>query len=52
MIAIDDASFLGGVRPFDGGDDGLFYDSVGRQILQHALSGDWYEALRGGESVF
>ena len=52
VIAIDDASFLGGVRPFDGGDDGLFYDSVGRQILQHVLSGDWYEALRGDESVF
>jgi hypothetical protein len=52
MIAIDDASFLGGVRPFDSGDDGLFYDSVGREILQHALSGNWYEALRGGESVF
>ena len=52
VIAIDDASFLGGVRPFDGGDDGLFYDSVGRQILQHVLSGDWYEAFRGGESVF
>ena len=29
VIAIDDASFLGGVRPFDGGDDGLFYDGVG-----------------------
>ena len=27
VIAIDDGSFLGGVRPFDGGDDGLFYDS-------------------------
>ena len=52
MIAIDDASFLGGVRPFDSGDDGLFYDSVGREILQHALSGNWYEALRGGENVF
>jgi hypothetical protein len=52
VIAIDDASFLGGVRPFDGGDDGLFYDSIGRQILQYALSGDWYDALRGGESVF
>jgi len=52
VIVIDDASFLGGVRPFDGGDDGLFYDGVGRQILQYALSGNWVEALRGGESVF
>jgi hypothetical protein len=34
VIAIDDASFVGGVRP-DGGDDGLFYDGVGRAILQN-----------------
>ena len=26
VIAVDDASFLGGIRPFDGGDDGIFYD--------------------------
>ena len=52
VIAIDDASFLGGVRPFDGGDDGLFYDGVGRQILQQLLAGNVHEALRGGESVF
>src|SRR6478736_5571178 len=52
VIAIDDASFLGGVRPFDGGDDGLFYDGVGRLILQKLLAGDFYGALEGGEKVF
>jgi hypothetical protein len=52
IIALDDASFLGGVRPFDGGDDGLFYDSVGRVILQKILAGDFYGALEGGEKVF
>ena len=52
VIAIDDASFLGGVRPFDGGDDGMFYDSVGRDILQKLLAGDWRGFLEGGESVF
>lgn len=52
VIAIDDASFLGGVRPFDGGDDGLFYDGVGRTILQHLLAGDVTGFLRGGEDVF
>ena len=52
VIAADDASFLGGVRPFDGGDDGLFYDGVGRLILQTLLSGDLYGALEGGEKVF
>ena len=52
VIAIDDASFLGGVRPFDGGDDGLFYDGVGRLILQKLLAGDIWGALEGGEKVF
>ena len=51
-ISIDDASFLGGIRPFDGGDDGLFYDSVGRDILRQLLAGDIYGALEGGEKVF
>jgi hypothetical protein len=52
VIAIDDASFLGGVRPFDGGDDGLYYDGVGRIILQKLLSGDFAGFLEGGERVF
>ena len=52
VIAIDDASFLGGVRPFDGGDDGLFYDGVGRTILQNLINGDFAGFLQGGESVF
>ena len=52
VIAIDDGSFLGGMRPFDGGDDGLFYDGVGRVILQKLLAGDVWGALEGGESVF
>ena len=52
VIAIDDASFIGGVRPFDGGDDGLFYDGVGRLILQKLLAGDIAGFLEGGEKVF
>jgi hypothetical protein len=52
VIAVDDASFLGGVRPFDGGDDGLYYDGVGRIILQKLLNGDFAGFLEGGESVF
>lgn len=52
VIAIDDASFLGGVRPFDGGDDGMFYDSLGRDMLQKLLAGDWRGFLEGGERVF
>ena len=52
VIVIDDASFLGGVRPFDGGDDGLFYDGVARVILQKLLAGDVWGFLQGGENVF
>ena len=40
------------MRPFDGGDDGLFYDGVGRIILQRLLSGDIAGFLQGGENVF
>lgn len=52
VIAIDDASFLGGVRPLDGGDDGLFYEGVGRDILQKLLAGDLWGFFEGGEKVF
>jgi hypothetical protein len=52
VIAVDDASFLGGVRPFDGGDDGLFYEGYGRVILEKLLAGDIFGALEGGEKVF
>lgn len=52
VIAIDDGSFIGGMRPLDGGDDGLFYDSLGRTILQRFLAGDISGALQGGEDVF
>jgi hypothetical protein len=52
VIAIDDASFIGAMRPFDGGDDGLFYDGVGRAVLQNFLAGNIYGALEGGEKVF
>ena len=52
VIAIGDASFLGGVRPFDGGDDGLFYDGTARMMLAKMLDGDIRGFLEGGESVF
>jgi hypothetical protein len=52
VIMIHDASFAGGLRPLDPGDDGLFYEGTARNILQSALAGDFAEALRGGESVF
>lgn len=52
VIAVTDASFIGGVRPFDGGDDGLFYDGLARILLQKLLAGDIVGFLEGGEKVF
>ena len=52
VVLLHDASFIGGVRPFDGGDDGLFYEGVGRRIMQYALAGDFWHALEGGEHVY
>lgn len=52
VIALDDGSFIGGLRPLDGGDDGLFYDGFGRIILQKLLAGDVWGALEGGEKVY
>ncbi|MGE0564814.1 MAG: hypothetical protein AB7O50_09900 [Pseudolabrys sp.] len=52
VVFLNDPSFIGGIRPFDGGDDGLFYEGVARQIVQHVLAGDWRQALIGGEAVF
>jgi len=52
VIAFRDVGFLGGVRPFDRGDDGLFYEGVGREILQYLLQGDYLNFLIGSEKVF
>jgi hypothetical protein len=52
VITIHDRSFLGGVRPFDGGDDGIFYEGVGRLMLQSLLAGDYVSYLIGFEKVF
>jgi hypothetical protein len=52
VVFLNDASFLGGVRPFDSGDDGLVYDGYARAMLQRLLAGDVAGALEGGEKVF
>jgi len=53
LVALfNDASFLGGVRPFDSGDDGLVYDGYARVILTRLVAGDLAGALQGGEAVF
>ncbi len=52
LTMLTDASLIGGFRPFNGGDDGLFYEGTGRLIAQHLLSGDITRALEGEEKVF
>ena len=52
VVLLNDASFIGGWRPYDAGDDGLFYEGTARKISQHLLAGDFAGALRGEESVF
>ncbi len=47
-----DASFIGGVRPFDSGDDGLVYDGFARIMLRELVAGNFTGALEGGEKVF
>jgi hypothetical protein len=52
VALLNDASFLGGVRPFEGGDDGLVYDGYARVMLRRLVAGDVAGALQGGEAVF
>src|SRR5262249_25045928 len=52
VAMFNDASFLGGVRPFDSGDDGLVYDGYARMMLRQLVAGDVAGALRGVEPVF
>jgi hypothetical protein len=51
-IAANEATLLGGIRPFDAGNDGLVYDSWARIMVQQLLAGDVVGALMGGETVF
>jgi hypothetical protein len=53
LVALfNDASFIGGVRPFDSGDDGLVYDGYARLMLRQLAAGDIAGALEGVEPVF
>ncbi len=52
VVLLNDASFIGGIRPFDGGDDGLVYEGTARRIVQQLLAGDFAAALEGGEKVY
>ena len=52
VVFLNDASFIGGVRPFDSGDDGLVYDGFAREMLRQLMQGNISAALEGGEKVF
>jgi hypothetical protein len=52
VAMFNDLSFLGGVRPFDSGDDGLVYDGYARMMLRQLIAGDVAGALKGVEPVF
>ena len=52
MTFLNDVSFIGGVHPFDSGDDGLVYDGFARIMLRQLLDGDIVGALQGAEPVF
>jgi hypothetical protein len=52
VVLLNDASFIGGVRPFDAGDDGLVYDGFARDMLRQMIGGNIAGALEGGEKVF
>ncbi len=52
IVLLNDASFIGGVRPFDAGDDGLVYEGYARDMLRQLIDGNVAGALEGGEKVF
>ena len=52
VVVLTDATFIGGFRPLDGGDDGLIYSGFARTMLQHLVSGNIAGALQGAENVF
>jgi hypothetical protein len=52
VVFFTDASFIGGVRPFDSGDDGLVFDGFARIMLRELVAGNFAGALEGGEKVF
>jgi hypothetical protein len=52
VVLLNDASFIGGVRPFDAGDDGLVYDGYARVMLRQLVGSNIAGAFEGGEKVF
>jgi len=53
FIHYSNGKFLGPEYPtHGGGDDGLTHESLGRDIAHELMTGNWKEALRGGQSIY
>ena len=52
VIVLTDATFIGGYRPFDAGDDGLMFAGFARVALHALATGDLMGVLRGAEDVY
>lgn len=51
-IVLTDITFIGGYRPFDGGDDGLIFSGQARRMLEAFARGDILGVLEGAEKVY
>src|SRR6185295_4148811 len=52
VITLIDATFIGGFRPLDAGDDGLTFSGLARQMLHDLVNRNIAGVLQGGENVF
>jgi hypothetical protein len=52
IIVLTDATFIGGFRPLDAGDDGLTFSGLARQMLHDLVAGNIAGMVQGGENVF
>jgi hypothetical protein len=52
VIVLVDATFIGGFRPLDAGDDGLTFSGLARAMLHDLIAGNVAGVLQGGENVF
>jgi hypothetical protein len=52
VITLIDATFIGGFRPLDAGDDGLTFSGLARQMLHDLVNHNIAGVVQGGESVF
>ena len=52
LVVFFSQHLFGGYFIHPGGCDGTTHQTLGRNILQYAIDGDWKMALQGGESVY